>query len=330
MKHVVAFAVVLASAALTMISCRLAPSAEPVLDHDFPDPVVLRADDGAYYAYATQGYSEEGDELLNIQLARSKDLSSWEHLGDAMPAKPAWAKTTQKFWAPHVSKVGALYVMYFSGEPDAQTAGLCLGVATSASPTGPFKPEASPLLCGHSFENIDPMLFRDPVSGKNLLYWGSGFKPIRVREMTADGLHFAPGSSATAVLSPVTTIDPHDYLRLVEGAWVEYRAPYYYLFVSGDNCCNPNPHYAVVAARSTSATGPFELIGTVLESYDRFLATGHNSVIEDANGVTWTFFHAIDTSRPTLTRQIPGDRDVRRVLMRARVDWDVSGPVVIH
>ena len=27
----------------------------PVLDRDFPDPAVLRAPDGLYYAYATQG-----------------------------------------------------------------------------------------------------------------------------------------------------------------------------------------------------------------------------------------------------------------------------------
>lgn len=327
MRKALAFAIV--SAALAISSCRLA-SPEPVLDHDFPDPAVLRADDGFYYAYATQGYGEDGEGLLNVQIARSKDLVTWTHLGDAMPTKPVWASKTQKFWAPHVSRIGVRYVMYFSGEPDGGAPGLCLGVATSSTPDGPFHPEPRALLCGKGFENIDPMLFDDPVSGKLLLYWGSGFAPLRVREMTADGSSFAPGTKATNVLSPRYTADPGDYMRLIEGAWVEYRAPHYYLFLSGDNCCNPNPHYAVLLARSSSAMGPFTVIGPILESFDRYLAPGHNSIIEDENGASWMFFHAIDLNRPVLTKQIPGDRDVRRVLMRARIEWDSKGPVVRH
>jgi arabinan endo-1,5-alpha-L-arabinosidase len=69
----------------------------PVLDSDFPDPAVLRASDGYYYDYATQG--EHDGWMLNIQVARSRDLVTWERLGDARPEKPAWASRTQDFWA---------------------------------------------------------------------------------------------------------------------------------------------------------------------------------------------------------------------------------------
>ena len=41
----------------------------PVLDADFPDPVVILAPDGFYYAYATQTLSD--GEWINIQVARS-------------------------------------------------------------------------------------------------------------------------------------------------------------------------------------------------------------------------------------------------------------------
>ena len=68
----------------------------PVFDIDFPDPTVIRASDGYYYAYATQAIV--GGRTLNIQVARSRDLVKWEHLGDALPVKPAWADKTQKFW----------------------------------------------------------------------------------------------------------------------------------------------------------------------------------------------------------------------------------------
>ena len=53
----------------------------PVLDGDFPDPAVIRASDGLYYAYATQ--TDEGGRWINIQVARSRDLVSWERMADA-------------------------------------------------------------------------------------------------------------------------------------------------------------------------------------------------------------------------------------------------------
>ena len=42
----------------------------PVLDSDFPDPAVILAPDGFYYAYATQTLRD--DHWVNIQVARSE------------------------------------------------------------------------------------------------------------------------------------------------------------------------------------------------------------------------------------------------------------------
>src|SRR3954466_15126590 len=79
---------------------REATYVNPILDHDFPDPAIILAPDGFYYAYATQTCRD--DEWTNIQVARSSDLIRWEQLGDALPDKPGWARTTQDFWAPSV------------------------------------------------------------------------------------------------------------------------------------------------------------------------------------------------------------------------------------
>src|SRR5947209_7898963 len=73
----------------------------PVFDHDFPDPAVIRARDGFYYAYATQSAGADG-KLRNIAAARSRDLVHWTELADALPVKPSWASKTQDFWAPDV------------------------------------------------------------------------------------------------------------------------------------------------------------------------------------------------------------------------------------
>jgi len=304
--------------------------ANPVLDTDFPDPAVLRASDGYYYAYATQ--SDREGKKINIQTARSPDLVRWEMLPDALPAKPAWASKTQDFWAPHVSEHQGRFYLYYSAKPDAaltdEKQGLCLAVATATRPEGPFTDIGKPLQCGLGFVNIDPMAYDDPRTGKRLLYWGSGFEAIKVQELAPDRVSFAPGSKPVELIQPVKTDDPRNYQRLIEGAWVTYRAPYYYLFYSGDNCCGPKAHYAALVARSKSATGPFEQRGElnrpILEASGNWLAPGHNSVITDAAGRDWMVYHAVDTRRP---RTKPtDDLNTRRVMLIDPISYRSGWP----
>jgi len=285
----------------------------PVLDRDFPDPAVLIAPDGWYYAYATQS------DGFNFQVARSRDLAQWEHVGEAMPVKPAWASRTQVFWAPHVIRDGATYYMYYSAERNTAK-GKCLSVATASAPAGPFVDSGAPLLCGSGIEHIDPMAFDDPRTGRRLLYWGSG--PIRAQELAPDRLRFAPGSRPVELLQR----DPkRPYRRLIEGAWVVFRDGYYYLFFSGDRCCDREPRYAVMVARARDALGPFEeLEPPILEASDAWLAPGHNSVIADRRGNDWIVYHAIDPARHA-ARTAPG---VERVMLIDRLEYSDGWPRV--
>ena len=308
----------------------------PVLDENFPDPTVVRAADGAYYAYATQG--ERAGVDVNIQVARSRDLVRWEQLDDALPTKPSWASETQDFWAPHVSEHGGRYFLYYSAKPDAAladtTRGLCLAVATASRPEGPFTDIGAPLQCGPGFVNIDPMAFDDPRTGRRWLYWGSGFGPIKVQELGEDRVSFAAGSRPHPLVEVVPTDDSTNYRRLVEGAWVTYTDPWYYLYFSGDNCCGPRAHYAVMVARSRSATGPFEILasnggdtsGVILERGAHWVAPGHNSVIRDASGHDWMVYHAVDARRP---RSKAGDEvNTRRVMLIDRITYVDGWPRV--
>jgi len=278
---------------LTIAACATLPErtyVNPVIDRDFPDPAVLRAPDGWFYAYATQ--SESNGRMLNIQVARSRDLVQWALLGDALPGKPRWAAITQDFWAPHVihDRERDRYVMYYSAEPDTRT-GKCLGVATAQDPAGPFLDAGEPLVCGAGIEHIDPMAFDDPKTGKRLLYWGSGRKPIKVQELAPDRMNFLPGSEPRELLAPDARAP---YRSLIEGAWLHYRAGTYYLFHSGDRCCLLEPRYAVFVARAASALGPFELLPQpILEKNDAWLAPGHNSIATDDAGSDWMLYHAI-------------------------------------
>jgi len=304
--------------------------AYPVLDADFPDPAVLKAPDGFYYAYATQ--TERDGRWVNLQVARSKTLKNWEYLGDALPAKPTWASRTQDFWAPHVHHADGTYFLYYSAKPDAaltaEKRGLCLAVATASRPEGPFIDMGEPLQCGDSFVNIDPMAFDDPATGKRLLYWGSGFQPLKVQELAPDRKSFAAGSTPIDLIPAIKSDDPNEYQKLVEGAWVTRRDGWYYLFYSGDNCCGPKAHYAVLVARSRFATGPFVNAPekVILERDVKWNAPGHNSVATDERGQDWMVYHAVDVRRP---KSKPTDEvNTRRVMLIDRIEWRDGWPFV--
>jgi arabinan endo-1,5-alpha-L-arabinosidase len=321
----------------------------PVFDEDFPDPTVIDAGGGWYYAYATQG--PVGGGVHNIQVARSRDLVRWERAADALPLKPTWASQPQLFWAPDVHRRGRTFYMYFSagldpdraerfkreqGDAESREGVFCLGVATSRTPGGPFRDSGRPLKCGLSFVNIDPMAFDDPRTGRKYLYWGSGFQPVRVQELSADRLSFRKGSAPVELVRADKGLP---FQTLVEGAWVVYRKGFYYLFFSGENCCHgplQEIKYAALVARSKSPAGPFETLAratgaadsAILRRSERWLAPGHNSVVTDRAGQDWIAYHAIDVNRPYLEKELGGDRSVRRVMLLDRLGWRDGWPSV--
>lgn len=269
----------------------------PVFDRDFPDPTIVKTG-SVYYGYATQSMVD--GKMQNIQVAASADLQHWRPVGDALPRKPVWAEKTQDFWAPHVLFDAQLkeYVLFYSAESDDTATGKCIGVAFAGQPQGPFRDMGHPLVCGDGFVNIDPMAFIDPVSGERLLYWGSGFQPIHVQEMSKDWKSFEPGSKTKPVVWPQQDTS---YSRLIEGAWVDFQDGHYYLYYSGDNCCGDNANYAVMVARADDPMGPFVRLGqqdhsrnsVILEKYKKWTAPGHNSIFRDDKGNAWIAYHAI-------------------------------------
>ncbi|MEP7251989.1 MAG: family 43 glycosylhydrolase [Ginsengibacter sp.] len=305
----------------------------PVLNIDFPDPTVINVN-GNYYAYATQG-NRDGT-LNNIQFASSKDLCNWEYKGDALPQKPTWANTTHNFWAPHVlyDAVSKQYVMFYCAKSDDTTVNMCIGVAFSKNPEGPFIDKGFPLLQGKGFANIDPMAMIDPQTGKKILYWGSGFAPIKVRELNDDWRSFKEGSVEKIVMMPG---QEKQYSKLIEGAWVDYHEGKYYLYYSGDNCCGDGANYAVMVAMADNAFGPFERLGeangtdssVILEKDSTWFAPGHNSIVRDNNGNSWIAYHAIWNNEAEQEKAKHQNKYVRRVMCIAPLEYKDGWPVVI-
>ena len=302
----------------------------PVLNIDFPDPTVINVN-GIYYAYATQGGYE--GKMNNIQVASSKDLFHWKYLGDALPQKPTWVRNS--FWAPDVLYDPKMkqFVMFYSAKNNDTSLNMCIGIAFSINPTGPFIDKGSPILQGKGFANIDPMAMIDPKTGKKILYWGSGFAPIRVRELNDDWKGFKKGSTAKPVMFPDKE---KEYSKLIEGAWVDYNNGKYYLYYSGDNCCGDRANYAVMVARADNAFGPFERLGeangtgssVILEKDRTWFAPGHNSIVKDYKGNSWIAYHAIWKNEADASRGTKQNKYVRRVMCVEPVVYKNGWPVV--
>lgn len=305
----------------------------PIWGMDTPDPTVIRAEDGLFYAYTTQGKGPDG-KMNNIQVLKSSDLVHWTHLGDALPVKPKIASTTQNFWAPHVMFAKGQYYLYFSAEPDSvykkgKDLSLALFVATSKNPAGPFKVKEEPLIEGDGFVNIDPMSFQDPQTGKYYLFWGSGFEPLKVRELSDDLMSFKPSSPTKVLVSPFKA----SYQFLVEGSWVVYKDGWYYLFYSGDNCCGERAHYAVMVARSRQVTGPYEVLKDkeegdhpILALSKKWIAPGHNSIVQDDAGQYWIVYHAINKDDRWVDAQ--NKKGDKRVMLIDKVTFKNGWPYI--
>jgi GH43 family beta-xylosidase len=304
----------------------------PVLDINFPDPTVINMN-GIYYAYATNGMYN--GKMNNIQIASSKDLFNWKYEGDALPQRPDWASHTQRFWAPDVLYDSTIndYVMFYSAQNNDTSLNMCIGVAFSKDPTGPFIDSGEPILEGKGFSNIDPTAMIDPQTGKKILYWGSDFAPIKVRELNDDWKNFKESSDAKIVMDPGKE---KEYSKLIEGAWVDYHGGKYYLYYSGDNCCGDNANYAVMVARSDNAFGPFERLGeanktgssVILAKDSIWTAPGHNSIFKDNDGKTWIAYHAIWKNEAEKEKPNHQNKYVRRVMCIEPVKYKNGWPVV--
>lgn len=281
----------------------LATVTGPVISINFPDPAVLQVD-SKLYAYATNGGGK------NIQWASSVDRgSSWPVSdSDALPDVGPWAMTGRT-WAPHVIDRGdGTFVLYYAADDRSQKAH-CIGAATSSSPSGPFKPTRSPLVCATAGGGaIDPSGFQDIDGSRYIVYKVDGGAlggggpcgnadrshptPIMLQKLTEDGL--------SSDKNPIEILDRGESDGpLIEAPNLLLQNGVYFLFFSS-HCFNTNL-YDIRYATSSSITGPFNRAAASFKMTgdNNLTAPGGLSVLPSNN--SFAVFHA--TSKPTpLTR----------------------------
>jgi arabinan endo-1,5-alpha-L-arabinosidase len=292
----------------------------PVFDHDFPDPNLVKGDDGYFYAYSTQAdwrRDSAGGPYL-IPILRSGDLVHWQPVGQALETKPSW-KAKGGIWAPDVTKYRGKYYLYYAfstwGDPDPG-----IGLAVAEKPEGPFTDKGKVFLSKEIGvkNSIDAFFIED--KGQPYLVWGS-FNGIYGVALTADG---------TQAKGDTFRITGNAY----EGSYIYKKGKYYYYFGSTGTCCEgAKSTYKVKVGRATSLKGPYldregkpllENGGTLLlQAGDGnvFAGPGHNGdIITDKAGQTWMVYHAYRKEN---------DRK-GRVMLLDKITWENGWPLIVH
>ena len=295
----------------------------PVFTHDFPDPNLVKAPDGFFYAYSTQANWKRdslADSAHIIPILRSKDLTHWTYVGDALKSKPAW-KEKGGIWAPDVTLYQGKYYLYYSystwGDPNPG-----VGFAISDKPEGPFADKGKLFLSKElGVDNsIDPFLEVD--NNKLYLIWGS-FHGIYGVPVSDDG---------SKIMGDTFRLADNRY----EGSFIYKRGNDYYYFGSTGSCCEgAKSTYRVLVGKASSFKGPYldkegkpllEGGGTLLlqgnKGDDGFVGTGHNGdVFTDDNNDTWMLYHVFSKEN---------GKDYKRMMLLDKIDWIDGWPTMIN
>ena len=224
----------------------------------------------------------------------------------------------RQLWAPDVAFKNGTYYLYFPLK-DKQDV-FRIGVATSSSPTGPFKAEATPIAGSFS---IDPAVFTDD-DGKAYMYfgglwggqlqrWVTGQYNVAAPDKKPDGNEPAAGARVVALnpdmkhfAGPVKEITILDSLskpllasdnqhRFFEGGWLhKYQGKYYFSYSTGDT-------HLLVYAVGTSPYGPFTYKGVIMKPVEGW--TTHHSIVE-FKGKWYIFYHDTQLSGKTWLRNV--------------------------
>ncbi|MDF9831815.1 beta-xylosidase [Ereboglobus sp. PH5-5] len=244
----------------------------------------------------------------------SDDLKTWKRHGPVLDFKNVpWVgedgREHHGAWAPGVIERDGTWYFYYSVGPKRSR----IGVATAASPAGPFVDSGRPLLDDEGkrgFEAIDPMVFADPKSGKYYFYaGGSAGSKLRVFELNKDMVSFA---AEVPVETPA---------HFTEGAFMHFRDGVYYLSYSHGSYKRAS--YSVHYATSKSPVGPWKYRGAILKSDASHKGPGHHSFFKDpADGSDLIVYHRYDGQTGD------GPYSTRRQIAIERVRYDKNGLIL--
>jgi beta-xylosidase len=311
---------------------------EPLVTHIYTADPSAHVFEGKLYIYPSHDLDHEkesndnGDQYdmedYHVLSMDDADAPCVDH-GEALHVRDVpWAK--QQLWAPDAAFKNDTYYLFFPAR-DAEDV-FRIGVATSQTPSGPFKPE--PDYIPGSF-SIDPAVLVDDdgqaymyfggLWGGQLEKWQTGeFLPNaegpapgepalgpRVARLTEEMLTFTDAPKEISILDedgqPILAGD--EERRYFEGPWVHKHNDLYYLSYSTGST------HRIVYATSTDPEGPFQYRGTILTPVIGW--TTHHSIVRFKE--RWYLFYH-DSS-------LSGGADNKRCVKFTELEYNEDGTI---
>lgn len=274
---------------------------EPLVTHIYTADPSAHVFEDKIYIYPSHDLdhdmvSNDNGDQYNMEdyhvLSMEGDGSPCVDHGEVLHVKDVpWAK--QQMWAPDAAYKNNTYYLFFPARDHDDI--FRIGVATSSSPAGPFKPE--PNYIPGSF-SIDPAVFVDE-DGKSYMYFGGLWGGQLEKWQTGSFIPDAEGPAETApALGPIVAELSEDMLsfegkpteisivddngdpilagdedrRYFEGPWVhKYNGNYYLSYSTGTT-------HKIVYAISKNPLGPFVFQGEILTPVLGW--TTHHSIVQ--------------------------------------------------
>jgi len=274
MNKLVFVAVVIFSNVMSVLAQR------PILP-DFQADPSARVFGGKLYIYPTHDLvgMKHWDEV-DWHVFSTDDMVNFTDHGVAFSLKDiTWAN--KEAWAPDCMERNGKYYFYFP-------AGGQIGVAVSASPTGPFKDAlGKPLInlkeAGIRY-SIDPNIFIDD-DGQAYLYYGGarqlGVVKLKEDMVTRDG-----------------AIQALDMPEFYEGVWIHKRNGIYYASYPTRPGGAPQAN-VMVYSMAKSPLGPWKYKGPILDNHSPNI---HGSITEFKG--QWYLFYHVAASPGERERQV--------------------------
>ncbi|KAK4703010.1 arabinan endo-1,5-alpha-L-arabinosidase, partial [Phenoliferia sp. Uapishka_3] len=289
------------------------------------DPTLVKTPEGSYLLFGSGGwYTAKGVSVgTAIPTWSSPDQKAWTYLGTAFATSPSETDhytgvTNGDLWAPDVTYVNGKYWMYYAASSSgSRISGIFLATSTTGLP-GSWTDDGLVTSTddGHDWNALDPHLI---IEG-NAWYLSVGSYWTGIKLLSLNPSDGKLDGSVVVDLAERTEAN-----GAIEGSFIHFQAPYYYLFTSWDNCCNGpdatctsekvgavpststyafNPTDNIRVVRSDSITGPYQdengtaaLSGggrLVLGSHDDIKGPGGQSLLSTSDGLKIVYHYLTD------------------------------------
>ena len=295
-------------------------SINPIVKGWYADPEAMVFGD-KYWIFPT--FSARYEDQVFLDAFSSKDLIQWEKHPRVLDTSVIkWAKQT--IWAPSIIEKNNLYYLFFSANDLQKSGGPYwneknninhyggIGIAVANAPSGPYKDYLGKPLIDQFYNEaqpIDQFVFKD-IDDTYYMFYG-GWRHCNLAQLNDDFTGFIPWDNDQLFKE----ITPDGY---VEGPFVFRRKNSYYFMWSEGNWGNDT--YKVAYAMADKVSGPYNRVGTILES-DKNIATGagHNSVINTPNTDQWYIVYH--------RRPIPNEGRDHRVICIDKLEFNKDGTI---